>query len=146
MDPIKAIKELAEREPYRQFLKMRILEVGPGYALIEKEIAPDFLNIHGMTHGGLLFSIVDEAFELASNSHGTVAVALNMSITFFKATSAGDLVRAEAKEIHRTNRTATYQIQLTDQRGELIASCQALVYRKKDPLPNLVSSRREGSQ
>lgn len=146
MDPIKAIKELAEREPYRQFLKMRILEVGPGYALIEKEITPDLLNIHGMTHGGLLFSIVDEAFELASNSHGTVAVALNMSITFFKATSAGDLVRAEAKEIHRTNRTATYQIQLTDQRGELIASCQALVYRKRDPLPNLVSSRREGSQ
>lgn len=135
MEPIEALHNLAQKEPYRRFLGLKILEISPGYALVEREITSEFLNIHGTTHGGALFSIVDEAFELASNSHGTVAVALNMSITFFKATTAGDVLRAEAKEINRTNRTASYQIQVTDREGNLVSSCQALVYRKKDPLP-----------
>ena len=86
-----------------------------------------------MTDGGFLFSVVDESFELASNSHGTVAVALNMNITYFLPTFEGDEIIAEAKEINRTNRTATYDIKVTGN-SNLVASCQALVYIKKKPL------------
>jgi acyl-CoA thioesterase len=142
MDPVGAIKELLESEPFPRFMGLEVLEVRPGYALVEAPVREEFLNIHKTTHGGVLFSLVDEAFELASNSHGQVAVALNMNITYFRGTSAGDVLRAEAKEVFRSPRTATYHISVTDQGGNLVASCQAVVYRKKELLPNLAFSQR----
>jgi len=131
------LKEMAAREPFARVLNIKVLEIKAGYARVEATIGPEMLNIHGITHGGALFALVDEAFELASNSHGTVAVALNMNITFFAPTGPGDALTAEAKEIFRTNRTATYQIDVTKDEGKRIATCQALVYRKKDPLPHV---------
>ncbi|RZN70144.1 MAG: hotdog fold thioesterase, partial [Candidatus Methanolliviera hydrocarbonicum] len=89
----------------------------------------------GMAHGGAIFSLIDEAFETASNSHGTVAVALSMNITFIKPPSRGDLLFAEAKETSVSRRIGTYDITVKNDVGDLIATCQALVYRKKDKLP-----------
>jgi len=131
------LKEMATREPFSRMLNLKVLEIRPGYAKVQAGVAPKMLNIHGITHGGALFAVVDEAFELASNSHGTIAVALNMNITFFAPTGPGDILTAEAKEVFRTNRTATYQIEVTTDDGKRIAACQALVYRKKHLLPGL---------
>jgi acyl-CoA thioesterase len=90
-----------------------------------------------MAHGGALFALIDEAFETASNSHGTTAVALNLSITYVSSPKPGSKLIAEAKEFSRTHKTANYDIRLQDDQGSLIASCQALVYRKGTPLPFL---------
>jgi acyl-CoA thioesterase len=94
-------------------------------------------NIFGMAHGGAIFALIDEAFETASNSHGTMAVALNMNITYMASPSPGDVLVAEAKEINRTNRTASYYITVRSSDDTLLAACQALVYRKKEALPFL---------
>jgi acyl-CoA thioesterase len=79
----------------------------------------------------------DEAFETASNSHGTVAVALNMNITYVSPPSPGSKLIAEAQEFSRTKKTASYDIRVFDVGKNLIAFCQALVYRKETPLPFL---------
>jgi len=129
------LEKLAAREPFPRMMNIEVIEIQTGYAKVRTTISPQMLNIHGTTHGGALFGLVDEAFELASNSHGTAAVALNMNITYFTPTAAGDVLTAEAKEIFCTNHTATYQIEVIKGRQELIAACQAVVYRKKDPLP-----------
>jgi acyl-CoA thioesterase len=44
---------------------------------------------------------------------------------------------AEAKEFNRTNRTAVYDIRVSDDQNNLIATCQALVYRLGKTLPFL---------
>ncbi len=132
--PLDRLRELASKEPFAGLLDLEIMEVQPGYARVRMKVDASKLNIHGITHGGALFALVDEAFELASNSHGQVAVALNMNITFFAATSAGDILEAEAVEVNRTARTATYQIDVKDASGKKIAACTALVFRKKRPL------------
>jgi acyl-CoA thioesterase len=98
---------------------------------------PDMENIFGMAHGGAIFGLIDEAFETAANSHGTVAVALNMNVTYLAPPAPGTRLRAEAKEVHTTYRTGQYEIKVTDDTQTLIASCQALVYRKNKPLPFL---------
>lgn len=136
-DACSFLVEMSEREPFARLLDIKVIKIVPGYAKVEAKVNEKMLNIHGITHGGALFGLVDEAFELASNSHGTVAVALNMNITFFAPTEFGDNLTAEAKEIYRTNRTATYQINVKKDDERLIAACQALVYRKRDPLPDL---------
>ena len=99
----------------------------------------DMENIFGMAHGGALFALIDESFEVASNSHGTMAVALNMNVNYIATPAKGSYLTAEAKEFHRTKKTATYDIRVTDSQDNLIAVCQALVYRKDKKLPFLES-------
>lgn len=134
------LKELASKEPFARLLELEVVKIQPGYARVRMRVDNKKLNIHGITHGGALFALVDEAFEMASNSHGQIAVALNMNITFFASTGAGELLEAEAVEVNRTARTATYQIDVTDTKGKKISTCTALVYRKGQGFPTKKSS------
>jgi acyl-CoA thioesterase len=133
----KAIRKRVAEEPYAKKMGLVLVEVDEGYALVEMKFTEDMENVFGMAHGGAIFSLIDEAFEIASNSHGTVAVALSMSVTYVSAPKKGDILLAEGKEVSRSNRVATYSIQVKTDGGDLIAICQALVYRKRDPLPFL---------
>ena len=132
-----AIFKKVETEPFAQKFGIRLLDLAEGYSKVEMRFTPDMENFFGMAHGGALFALIDEAFETASNSHGTVAVALNMSITYASSPTAGSRLVAEAREFSRTQRTAAYDIKLSDDQNQLIASCQALVYRKDVRLPFL---------
>jgi acyl-CoA thioesterase len=70
---------------------------------------------------------------MASNSHGNVAVAVNVNISFLKAASQGTLF-AEATEVSRNSKLASYTIRVTNERDDLIAIFQGMVYRKKDQI------------
>lgn len=124
-------------EPFARRMGLKLIAIDAGYALVEMNVTPEMANIHGTAHGGAIFSLIDEAFEVASNSHGTTAVALNMNVTYVAPPVIGACLRAEASEISRTARTAQYSITVKDSNDSLIATCQALVYRKKDTLPFL---------
>lgn len=132
-----AIFKKVEKEPFAQKFGIRLIDLEEGYSKVEMKLTSDMENFLGMAHGGALFAVIDEAFETASNSHGTVAVALNMNITYISPPSPGSGLIAEAREISRTQRTAVYNIKLFDEQNLLIASCEALVYRKKEALPFL---------
>jgi len=132
-----AIFKKVEREPFAQKFGIRLIDLEEGYSKVEMKLNSEKENFFGMAHGGALFALIDEAFETASNSHGTVAVALNMNITYISPPSPGSGLIAEAREISRTQRTAVYNIKLFDEQNLLIASCEALVYRKKEALPFL---------
>ncbi len=130
-----AFHSRVEREPFASKFGLKLLEIGDGYSKVEMKFRPDMENLFAMAHGGALFALIDEAFETASNSHGTLAVALNMNVSFIASPEPGSTLRAEAREASLTQKTATYDIKVHDQRGNLIASCMALVYRKGQPLP-----------
>ena len=132
-----AIFRQVRREPFAEKFGLRLIALESGYSKVEIDFTPDMENIFGMAHGGALFALIDEAFETASNSHGTMAVALNMNISYLSSPAAGSRLTAEARELNRTRKTAVYDIQVTDDRNRLVASCQALVYRKEAPLPFL---------
>ena len=136
-DVRRAIQDRVAQEPFARKLGLRLVDLDAGYARVEMDVASDMANIFDMFHGGAIFSLMDEAFQVACNSHGTVAVALNVSISYLSAPEMGSRLIAEAREIHKTAKTAHYAIQVTDDRGKLVASCQALAYRKGTPLPFL---------
>jgi acyl-CoA thioesterase len=125
-----------EEEPFARLLNISLKSVSEGYALCEMEYDPRMDNIYGNAHGGALFSLIDEAFEISSNSHENVAVALNMNVTYMRPPKKHTILRAESKETNRTRRTASYYITVQDDEN-LIAVCQALVYVKNDPIPFL---------
>ena len=132
-----AIFKKVEKEPFAQKFGIKLLDLDDGYSKVEMRFTLDMENFLGTAHGGALFALIDEAFETASNSHGTVAVALNMNITYISPPPPESRLIAEAREFSRTQRTAVYDIKLFDDQNNLIASCEALVYRKGTPLPFL---------
>lgn len=132
------VRKVAD-EPFSRLLNIRLVDVREGYALCEMAYRPELDNMHGIAHGGAIFSLIDEAFEVSSNSHGTVALALNMNLTYIKPALKGSILRAESKEVSKGRRTATYDIRVEDEEG-LVAICQALVYRKQDEIQFLKST------
>ena len=136
-EAIEAIQRKVQKEPFARKMGLRLIKVEPGYAMVEMEPQEEVANIFGMTHGGAIFSLMDEAFEVSCNTHGTVAVALSVTVTYHRAPDQGRKLRAEAKEIHRSAKTGTYEIKVRDDHNALIASCTALCYRKKEKLPFL---------
>lgn len=139
---LERIAQRVKEEPFAQLLGIELKDIGVGRSIVEMTFRPEMENIHRMAHGGAIFALIDEAFETASNSHGTVAVALNMNITYINSPPLGSTLRAEAQEISLTRRTASYLINVTDADGQLVATCQALVYRKGEKLPFLEEGKR----
>jgi acyl-CoA thioesterase len=132
------LKEQITKSPFAKYMGMTILDVAPGYAKAEARYSEEMCNFNGLIHGGAIFALIDEVFGAASNSHGTIALALNMNITFIKPPQINSTLIAEAKEESRSKHTATYHIEV-HQKGEngdqIIAVCHALVYRKEKNLP-----------
>jgi acyl-CoA thioesterase len=124
------MEEFLKKDKYAELTGIKLLEVSEGRARAMLEINEKHLNGFGTVHGGAIFTLADFAFGVASNSHGTAAVAINSSISFFKAVSAG-ILYADAKEISLHYKLASYVIDITNEKNELIASFQGMVYRKQ---------------
>jgi acyl-CoA thioesterase len=114
----KAIFKKVETEPFAQKFGIKLLDLEEGYSKVEMRLTPDMENLFGMAHGGALFALIDEAFETASNSHGTMAVALNLNVTFISSPRPGSRLIAEAQEFSKTHRTAGYDIKVFDDKKE----------------------------
>jgi len=132
-----ALEKHFAQEPYARIFGIRIVELEEGRALLEMKTTASMNNLFGMTHGGAIFSLVDAAFELAVNSHGTVAVALGVNMNYLNAPLPGESLRAEGREVNRSRKISACQITVTGEDGRLVATCQAMAYRKKDTLPFL---------
>lgn len=125
----KQIFETLEQEPYAQFLGMKLIEMGEGTATAELEVNDHMLNSHGTVHGAIIFSLADYVFAAASNSYGKTSVGLSTNVNFMSPGRRGSRLRAIAEEEKRNNRTAWYKIRVESD-GELLATMEALVYRK----------------
>jgi acyl-CoA thioesterase len=127
---LEKLKEQAGNQKIARHLGIELEEVSPGYARAAMVCREEMSNILGMVHGTALFALMDEVFQAAVNSHGTVAVALNLSLTFHQAPQFGERLTATGREVHTSRRLATCLIEVTSEDGRRIASCQALAYRK----------------
>jgi len=133
------LKKFVANDHFARHLGIEVLEYSEGKARAKMEIQRHHLNSAGTLHGGAIFSLADAVFSVASNSHGTLAVAINVSISYFRAMRSGTLM-AEAEEVSLNPRLATYLIRVEDEKGDAIALFQGTVYRKKDRLGDLAGS------
>jgi acyl-CoA thioesterase len=130
---MQAIWDFFKNDRFAQHSGIELLEIGAGRAKAKMAITDSHLNGVNLVHGGAIFTLADLVFAAASNSHGTVAVAINASIWFVKAAREGTLY-AEATETSRNPKLATYSIKVTDDAGETVALFEGMVYRKKDQI------------
>lgn len=131
-----AIFKAVENEPLARLHNMELKDLALGFSIVEMVYNPATMdNIYGRAHGGAVYALIDEAFETACQTHGTIAVALNVNVTYVASPDPGKRLRAESREKSLTKKTATYDISVTDHDGRLIATCQALAFRTGKPIP-----------
>jgi len=130
---IETIKKFFKGDRLAEYLGIELVEVSMGKAVARMEIREEHLNGIDTVHGGAIFTLADFAFAVAANSHGRVTVAINVSISFMKASTKGTLT-AVANEISLNPKIATYTVNICNDDGELIAIFQGLAYRKRDKI------------
>ncbi|GAA0331030.1 hydroxyphenylacetyl-CoA thioesterase PaaI [Bacillus carboniphilus] len=127
-----AIIERVTADPYAKSLGIEIVKVEEGLAKVTMTIQEHMLNFHGAANGGVIFSLADVAFAIASNSYGQTAVGINVNINYMKAGMVGDILTATATEVSKNPKLGLYRMVVTNQHGEFIASADGMVYRKKE--------------
>jgi acyl-CoA thioesterase len=133
-----AIEQAVNKEPFALSLDMKLVELAKGHSVVQMIYDPEKMdNIYARAHGGALYALIDEAFETAGQTDGTVAVALNVNVTYVSSPKPGLQLRAEANRVSQTRKTASYDIKVTDENGDLIALCQALAFDTGKPIPFL---------
>jgi acyl-CoA thioesterase len=133
---MEALKRFFDNDQFAKRADIRLVAVSPGTAVAEMKLQPYHWNGINNVQGGAIFTLADFTFAAAANSYGTVAVAVNVSITFMKAAKEGTL-RAEARELSKNHRLGSYLIEVKDDAGELIAVFQGLAYRKAEKIPDV---------
>lgn len=104
-----------------RWLGMTLEEIRTGYARMRMPVRPEFLNGHGICHGGLMFTLADSTFAFACNSHNVPAVAAGCSIEYLKPVQGGDELLAEAREQMVSGRHGIYDVRVTNRAGEVVA-------------------------
>ncbi len=123
----------ARGDEFAKHVGIELLSVDKGSARAQMRVQDHHLNMAHVVHGGAIFTLADYVFAVASNSHGTLALAVQANINYLKAVRGG-IIYAEAREVSLHRKLATYEIKVTDEPGELIATFQGIVYRKDQPL------------
>lgn len=123
------VRTLIHSDPFCETMDIDITELEPGRARTELTITEDLLNFHGTPHGGAIYSLADAAFAAASNSHGQTAVALETNISYLSTVDPGEAIAATAEETHDGGRTAEYEVMVTDESDDRIATFRGRVYR-----------------
>ena len=98
MDMQKILEYRNARNRFCQRIGITVTELSPGYAKVVKTVTEDDLNPVDVAHGGLFFSMADNAAGSAMAAYGEQAVTLNAQYNFMRAAKAGDVLTAEARE------------------------------------------------
>ncbi len=128
---MEAIRQILAKDRFAAHCGIELVSVGPGQARAKMLLGANHLNGLGSVQGGAIVTLADFAFAAACNSHGPVALAINVSVNFMKAARTGTLW-AEAREISKNFKLGSYTVEIKDDAGDLVALFQGLAYRKSD--------------
>jgi acyl-CoA thioesterase len=123
------VSHMMSNDFFSQWMAVEVIEIREGYSRIKMAIRKEMVNGFGIVHGGIPFSLADSAFAFACNNRNNLSVALDVTITFMKAVKVGDVLTAEAKEIHNGKSTGVYLILVTNQRNEQVALFKGTCFR-----------------
>ena len=127
--PNEVVAHMMEHDLFSKWLGITVLDVTAGYSKIKMTVRPEMINGFGIVHGGIAFSLADSAFAFACNNRNVLSVALDTSINFIKPVHVGDVLTAEANEIHNGKSTGLYQVTIINQNAHTVAVFKGTCYR-----------------
>lgn len=129
-NPIEYARDTVGKDPLATFLGIVIEEVRHGYARCSLCVKPEYLNAVSRAHGVTVCAVADQAFAVACNSMGTMAIAVNLSISYIAGAAEGEKIIAEATPINVGRKVSIWKIEVRGEDTRLIASCEGIAYHK----------------
>jgi acyl-CoA thioesterase len=123
------VTHMMKHDLFSQWLGIDVLEIKEGYSRIRMTVREEMINGFGIVHGGIAFSLADSAFAFACNNRNNLSVALDTSINFTKPVAVGDVLTAEAKEMHNGKSTGIYHITITNHNNTTVALFKGTCFR-----------------
>jgi len=115
------VAHMMQNDLFSQWLGIEVVEIKDGYSKIKMTVRKEMINGFGIVHGGIAFALSDSAFAFACNNRNVLSVALDTSINFTKPVHVGDVLEAEANELHNGKSTGLYHISVKNQHGHVVA-------------------------
>ncbi len=134
--PQAVVTHMMKNDFFSQWLGIEVLEIKEGTSKIKMTVREEMINGFGIVHGGIAFSLADSAFAFACNNRNVLSVALDTAINFTKPVHVGDILIAEAKEIHNGRSTGLYHIHISNQHEHLVAIFKGTCFRTNKKLIN----------
>ncbi len=120
---------------------IRLVDCGPGRSVARMTLRPDHMNGVDVAQGGAIFTLADFAFAVACNSHGPVALAIDVSISFLAATRSGTLT-ATALEVSRSARLSRVEVTVRDAKGAAVALFHGTAYVTRESIHEVAARPR----
>ena len=117
------------KDEFSRWLGIEVTELKAAYCVCRMTVRDEMVNGFGVAHGGVVFSLADSAFAFACNNRNNLSLAIDTSINFTKTTKPGDMLTAEARELHNGRNTGLYLITVTNQNGEEVAHFKGTCFR-----------------
>lgn len=125
----KVVAAMYDNDAFSQWLGIERVLVQQGHCIIRMTVRKEMLNGFGIAHGGITYSLADSAFAFACNSHGRKSVSVETSISHTQSLKEGDVIIAEARELHVSNKIGIYQIEVINEDGKIVALFKGTCYR-----------------
>ncbi|MBN8676390.1 MAG: hydroxyphenylacetyl-CoA thioesterase PaaI [Chitinophagales bacterium] len=123
------VDHMMKHDLFSQWLGIEVLNITEGYSKIRMTVREEMINGFGIVHGGIAFSLADSAFAFACNNRNNLSVALDTAINFTKPVHVGDILTAEAKELHNGKSTGLYHITISNQKDHVVALFKGTCFR-----------------
>ena len=121
---------IREKDTFAKKMGIEILEAADGRSRVVMPLDEGTANALGNVHGGAIFALADMALASASNSEGVISVAVQANIHYLAPCVSEGKLYATAEKVGETRRLAYFRIEIIRPDDTVIASCQAMVYRK----------------
>ena len=133
----KVIDKMMNEDAFSKWLGIKVLEINEGSCILEMNVRDEMTNGFNIAHGGISYSLADSCLAFAANSDGIQSLSIETSISHTKKVESGDILTATSTGIDNTNKTAMYDISITNQDNIEIAHFKGTVYRtEKEWFPN----------
>ncbi len=131
---VAVVDHMMKHDLFSRWLGIEVLNITEGYSKIRMTVREEMINGFGIVHGGIAFSLADSAFAFACNNRNNLSVALDTSINFTKPVHVGDILTAEAKELHNGKSTGLYHITVSNQKDHTVALFKGTCFRTNKSL------------
>lgn len=128
--PVSYARDVVGKDPMARFLGIEVEEVREGYARVSVTVKPEYLNAVERAHGIIIFSVIDQALAVASNSTGMIAVSINTTVNYVAAAIDGEKIFAEAVPVNVGKKVSVWRIEVRGTGDKLIATADGLTYHK----------------
>jgi phenylacetic acid degradation protein PaaD len=121
MVDVEEMRKRFDDSPYALNMGMKLVELSKGYAKVKLEMKKDFINWENLIHGGVIASVLDQAFGCSLNTLDYIYVAVQLNINYLAAAPLGETLYAESKVIYAGKKLGVSEMTVADSKGKTIA-------------------------